>query len=211
MNKFKDITVLHIESSDHTAEALSPAVEREIDTADIVIDGGEVVKNRVNQVETPGVKTELTTFKGLTLEPEAAFRQIAALIEAGLIISITNTNDKSDLSDCVFILARQYAEAAHDYAQKIRGSAATETQLAPAEVMLNVDMSTIGKRIGVVRFNQRMCTEELENAIHAPEGSVFRWETGKAIPSSQYIDILARTLNVSVTWLLTGKEIAKES
>lgn len=118
MNKFKDITVLHIESSDHTAEALSPAIEREIDTADIVIDGGEVVKNRVNQVETPGVKTELTTFKGLTLESETAFRQIAALIEAGLIISVTNTNDKSDLSDCVFILARQYAEAAHDYAME---------------------------------------------------------------------------------------------
>ncbi|EBX7643589.1 XRE family transcriptional regulator [Salmonella enterica subsp. houtenae] len=211
MNKFKDITVLHIESSDHTAEALSPAVEREIDTADIVIDGGEVVKNRVNQVETPGVKTELTTFKGLILEPETAFRQIAALIEAGLIISVTNTNDKSDLSDCVFILARQYAEAAHDYALKIRGAAATETQLAPAEVMLNIDMSTIGKRIMEARVKRRMYTEELENAIHAPEGSVFRWETGKAIPSSQYIDILARVLNVSVTWLLTGKEIAKES
>ncbi|EJJ3882865.1 hypothetical protein NI295_004873, partial [Salmonella enterica] len=55
MHKFEDITVLHIESSDHTAEALSPAVEREIDSADIVIDGGEVVKNRVNQAETPGV------------------------------------------------------------------------------------------------------------------------------------------------------------
>ncbi|EKB5402062.1 helix-turn-helix domain-containing protein [Salmonella enterica] len=82
---------------------------------------------------------------------------------------------------------------------------------SPVEVMQNVDVSTIGKRIGVARVNQRMCTEELENAIHAPEGSVFRWETGKAIPSSQYIDILARTLNVSVTWLLTGKEIAKES
>lgn len=113
MNKFEDITVLHIESSDHTGDALSPAVEREIDTADIVIDGGEVVKNRVNQVETPGVKTELTTFKGLTLEPETAFRQIAALIEAGLIIQVADKNDNSDLSDCVFILARQYAEAAH--------------------------------------------------------------------------------------------------
>ncbi|EGI5342401.1 helix-turn-helix transcriptional regulator [Salmonella enterica subsp. enterica serovar Sandiego] len=211
MNKFKDITVLHIESSDHTAEALSPAVEREIDSADIVIDGGEVVKNRINQVETTGVKTELTTFKGLTLEPETAFRQIAALIEAGLIISVTDTNDKSEISDCVFILAKRYAEAAHNYALKIRGAAATETQLAPAEVMLNVDMSTIGKRIMEARVKQRMYTEELENAIHAPEGSVFRWETGKAIPSSQYIDILARTLNVSVTWLLTGKEIAKES
>ncbi|EAV6548366.1 hypothetical protein ABG75_10730 [Salmonella enterica] len=64
------------------------------------------------------MKTELTTFKGLTLESETAFRQIAALIEAGLIISVTNTNDKSDLSDCVFILARQYAEAAHDYAME---------------------------------------------------------------------------------------------
>ncbi|EMD3364830.1 helix-turn-helix transcriptional regulator, partial [Salmonella enterica] len=71
--------------------------------------------------------------------------------------------------------------------------------------------STIGKRIMETRVKQRMCTEELENAIHAPEGSVFRWETGKAIPSSQYIDILARTLNVSVTWLSTGKEITKES
>lgn len=48
----------------------------------------------------------MKTFKGLTLEPEAAFRQIAALIKAGLIISVTDTNDKSDLSDCVFILDR---------------------------------------------------------------------------------------------------------
>ncbi|EAV0794150.1 hypothetical protein J1N23_004141 [Salmonella enterica subsp. enterica serovar Poona] len=60
----------------------------------------------------------MKTFKDLTLEPEAAFRQIATLIEAGLIISVTNTNDNSDLSDCVFILARQYAEAAHDYAME---------------------------------------------------------------------------------------------
>ncbi|EJJ4071513.1 hypothetical protein NI358_004877 [Salmonella enterica] len=60
----------------------------------------------------------MKTFKDLTLEPEAAFRQIATLIEAGLIISVTDTNDKSELSDCVFILARQYAEAAHDYAME---------------------------------------------------------------------------------------------
>ncbi|EJJ3882841.1 hypothetical protein NI295_004847, partial [Salmonella enterica] len=51
MHKFEDITVLHID----IGEVLTPAVEREIDTADIVIDGGEVVKNRINQVETPGV------------------------------------------------------------------------------------------------------------------------------------------------------------
>ncbi|EOG3074630.1 helix-turn-helix domain-containing protein [Salmonella enterica] len=78
---------------------------------------------------------------------------------------------------------------------------------SPVEVMQNVDVSTIGKRIMETRVNQRMCTEELENAIHAPEGSVFRWETGKAIPSSQYIDSLAKALDISVTWLLTGREM----
>ncbi|EJX0850501.1 hypothetical protein ODD70_004875 [Salmonella enterica] len=62
----------------------------------------------------------MKTFKDLTLEPEAAFRQIATLIEAGLIISVTDTNDKSELSDCVFILAKRYAEAAHDYAMENR-------------------------------------------------------------------------------------------
>lgn len=118
MNKFEDITVLHIESSDHIGETLNSAVKKEFDTADIVIDGGRVVKNRVNQIEMPGTTQKLQTFKGLTLEPETAFRQIAALIEAGLIISVTDMKEESELSDCVFVLARQYAEAAHDYAME---------------------------------------------------------------------------------------------
>ncbi|EFT5807637.1 helix-turn-helix transcriptional regulator [Salmonella enterica] len=155
--------------------------------------------------------THIKNFKGLSLHPYDAFKNIGALIEvAGLLTTVTD-KEYCELGDVMFDFTRKYAKAAQDYALKIRGAAATETQLAPAEVMLNADMSTIGKRIGVARINQRMCTEELENAIHAPEGSVFRWETGKAIPSLQYIDILAITLNVSVTWLLTGKEIAKES
>lgn len=58
-------------------------------------------------------KTEFPAFKGLSLKPEIAFHQIAALIEAGLIISVIDEEDKSDLSDCIFILAKRYAEAAH--------------------------------------------------------------------------------------------------
>lgn len=58
----------------------------------------------------------MKTFKGLTLKPDIAFNQIAALIEAGLIIQIADKNDNSDLSDCIFILAKQYAEAAHESA-----------------------------------------------------------------------------------------------
>ncbi|NMJ15097.1 helix-turn-helix domain-containing protein [Salmonella enterica subsp. enterica serovar Anatum] len=86
----------------------------------------------------------------------------------------------------------------------------TEAAPAPVEVMKGVDVSTIGKRIGVARVAKHMNTQELEEAIDAPDGTVFRWETGKAIPSSQYIDCLARILNTSVTWLLTGKEITQE-
>ncbi|MDM3296359.1 hypothetical protein [Citrobacter sp. Cc139] len=62
----------------------------------------------------------MKTFKGLTLEPETAFRQIAAMIETGLIISVIDIEEKSDLGDCIFCLAKQYAEAAHDYAMENR-------------------------------------------------------------------------------------------
>ncbi|EHD9189859.1 hypothetical protein Q2589_003278 [Salmonella enterica] len=56
MNKFEGIKLVHLESSDYVGGALSPTVEREIDTADIVIDGGTVVKNRVSQAEHPGAE-----------------------------------------------------------------------------------------------------------------------------------------------------------
>lgn len=56
MNKFEGVTLLHIESSDHSGGTLSPAVEKEIDTADIVIDGGVIVKNRLDNTQA-GNKT----------------------------------------------------------------------------------------------------------------------------------------------------------
>ncbi|ELC8786535.1 hypothetical protein RJV04_000795 [Salmonella enterica] len=70
----------------------------------------------------------------------------------------------------------------------------------------DADISTIGKRIGVMRVKQHMNAQELEDAIAAPEGSVFRWETGKAIPSSHYINCLAAVLKCDPQWLLHGKE-----
>lgn len=116
MNKFEGVTVVQIGNHDYMGNVLSSDVKREIDAADIVIDGDKVVKNRVSQVESLEAKTEFPAFKGLSLEPEIAFYQIAALIEAGLIISVIDEEDKSDLSDCIFILAKRYAEAAHEAA-----------------------------------------------------------------------------------------------
>lgn len=48
----------------------------------------------------------MKTFKGLPLEPETAFRQIAAMIETGLIISVIDIEEKSDLGDCIFYLGK---------------------------------------------------------------------------------------------------------
>ncbi|AXC66230.1 hypothetical protein DOE63_12085 [Salmonella enterica subsp. diarizonae serovar 59:z10:-] len=71
----------------------------------------------------------------------------------------------------------------------------------------DVDISAIGKRIAVMRVKQHMNTQELEEAIGASTGSVFRWETGKAIPSNKYINCLAAVLKCDPQWLLSGELI----
>ncbi|EKC4606644.1 helix-turn-helix domain-containing protein [Salmonella enterica] len=89
-------------------------------------------------------------------------------------------------------------------------SGCAETPQAPVKVTQDVNpisMPGIGKRIQKARVDKRMYTEELENAIGADEGEVFRWETEKTVPPALYIDKLAKVLDVSVTWLMTGKEV----
>ncbi|KNC94006.1 transcriptional regulator [Trabulsiella odontotermitis] len=86
-----------------------------------------------------------------------------------------------------------------------------EAPLAPVEVMQGVDMSTIGKRINARRIALRFSPAELEKVAGLPEGTVFLWETGKANPPSDAITKLAPILRTTNHWLLTGREIARES
>ncbi|EJR6805994.1 hypothetical protein O0R04_000958 [Salmonella enterica] len=78
-------------------------------------------------------------------------------------------------------------------------------------VTSDADISTIGKRIGVIRVKQRMSARELEDAIGAPEGSVFRWETGKAIPPDHYVNYLVLVLKCDQKWLRDGENTEKQS
>ncbi|MCE2003118.1 helix-turn-helix domain-containing protein [Enterobacter asburiae] len=87
--------------------------------------------------------------------------------------------------------------------------ALTETPLAPVKIMQGVDMSGVGKRIRDSRVSRRMTHGELENAAHLPEGVTSVWESGKAYPPDEAFDKLAKALNTSVTWLLTGRQIAE--
>ncbi|EBT7099965.1 hypothetical protein LVO39_002358 [Salmonella enterica] len=116
MNKFEAITVVHLESSDYIGETLNPAIEQETDTADMVIYGDKVIKNRVH---TPDIKPQgssVKTFRGLSLESGHAFQNISTLINAAFLISTIEEAGDSELSDSVLIIASQYAEAAHEAA-----------------------------------------------------------------------------------------------
>lgn len=116
MNKFEGITVVHLESSDYVGKALKVAVAREIDTSDIVIDGDKVVKNRVNEMGLQQDAGALKTFNGLSLTPVDALSNIAAMIEVGLLLTVTDSECKSDGGDYVLTIAKQYAEAACKHA-----------------------------------------------------------------------------------------------
>ncbi|HAF2212617.1 TPA: helix-turn-helix transcriptional regulator [Salmonella enterica] len=74
----------------------------------------------------------------------------------------------------------------------------------------DADISTIGKRIGVMRVKQHMSAQELEDVIGAPEGSVFRWETGKIVPSAMDIAMLADVLKCNKEWLEISSKYKNE-
>ncbi|MFZ4170932.1 helix-turn-helix domain-containing protein [Enterobacter ludwigii] len=86
-----------------------------------------------------------------------------------------------------------------------------EAPLAPVKVMQGVDMSGVGERIRDARVSRRMTHKELEEAAGLPDGVISVWEFRQAYPPDEAFDKLAKALNTSVIWLLTGREIARES
>ncbi len=116
MKKFENITVLYVDDFDYTNQELLPEVIKVIDTADIVIDGDKVVKNRVNEMGFQQGSGALKTFNGLSLNPVDALFNIAAMNEVGLLFVASNNNEYSELGDAIIAFARDYATAAHAYA-----------------------------------------------------------------------------------------------
>lgn len=63
----------------------------------------------------------------------------------------------------------------------------------------------IGKFIQEERKKLNITQEELANMIHVSNKAVSKWENGKGIPSIDYIVLLAKIYNVSVSEILEGK------
>ncbi|HFE7522948.1 TPA: helix-turn-helix domain-containing protein [Salmonella enterica subsp. enterica serovar Newport] len=78
---------------------------------------------------------------------------------------------------------------------------------APVNVMKGADLANIGVRIESRRNYIEMSLNKLAEEIDTSGAMIREWETGKAIPHSDYIDKLAKALNTTVTWLMTGKHI----
>lgn len=82
---------------------------------------------------------------------------------------------------------------------------------APVNVMKGADLANIGVRIESRRNELGMSHLRLAEKIDTSGAMILEWETGKAIPHSGYYDRLAKALNTTVTWLMTGKDINADS
>ncbi|EAR6352932.1 helix-turn-helix domain-containing protein [Salmonella enterica] len=81
----------------------------------------------------------------------------------------------------------------------------------PVNVMKGADLANIGVRIESRRNELGMSHLRLAEKIDTSGAMILEWETGKAIPHSGYYDRLAKALNTTVTWLMTGKDINADS
>ncbi|HBM0000775.1 TPA: helix-turn-helix transcriptional regulator, partial [Salmonella enterica subsp. enterica serovar Kodjovi] len=72
------------------------------------------------------------------------------------------------------------------------------------------DLANIGVRIKNRRNETGMGADKLADAIDVPIHQIYQWEEGKVIPHSGYYCRLAKALNTSMSWLMTGKDISGE-
>ncbi|ECM3181869.1 helix-turn-helix domain-containing protein [Salmonella enterica subsp. enterica serovar Newport] len=84
-------------------------------------------------------------------------------------------------------------------------------QPAPVNIMKGADLANIGVRIENRRNYIEMSLNKLAEEIDTSGAMIREWETGKAIPHSDYIDKLAKALNTTVTWLITGNHITDKT
>lgn len=72
-------------------------------------------------------------------------------------------------------------------------------------------MSTINDRIRVARERKGLNQSELAMALAVTPQTVQQWEAGKTSPRNKKIDALAKILDVTSDWLLTGREVLQPS
>lgn len=67
------------------------------------------------------------------------------------------------------------------------------------------DLEGFGERLRTVRERLDMKQDRLADLIETDAGSISRWERGKGYPQTQQLVKLARTLGVSLDYLVLGE------
>lgn len=71
---------------------------------------------------------------------------------------------------------------------------------------------SIGKRISNIRKERNISQEELAGRIYVSRQSISKWESDQVIPDTENVIALAKALNVSVEWIISGsKQISKKN
>lgn len=65
---------------------------------------------------------------------------------------------------------------------------------------------SIGKRILNIRKERNISQEELAGRIYVSRQSISKWESDQVIPDTENVIALAKALNVSVEWIISGSE-----
>ncbi|ECF2799473.1 helix-turn-helix domain-containing protein [Salmonella enterica subsp. enterica] len=92
----------------------------------------------------------------------------------------------------------------------LTGESNNANQATPVNVMKGADLANIGVRIKNRRNETGMGADKLADAIDVPIHQIYQWEEGKVIPHSGCYCRLAKALNTSMSWLMTGKDISGE-
>lgn len=72
------------------------------------------------------------------------------------------------------------------------------------ELAYGID-DTLGGRISLARDARDISIEEAADILGVEPGTWSAWENDRAEPRSNRIDMMAGVLQVSVSWLLSGK------
>ena len=74
-----------------------------------------------------------------------------------------------------------------------------------------MEQEKTGKFIAECRKNKKMTQEQLAEKIGVSRKSISRWENGTSMPDYAILDILCKTLDISINELYYGKKLDKEN
>ena len=75
----------------------------------------------------------------------------------------------------------------------------------------NMEQEKTGKFIAECRKNKKMTQEQLAEKIGVTRKSISRWENGISMPDYSVLDILCKTLNISINELYYGTKLEQEN